>query len=86
MNTDLKLPAISLHHGQAHRIEAGKGLLVQCLSGTLWLTQDNDPRDIVLEPGEEATIERDGLSLVSALSEAQFVLLSAPLTPAGERR
>lgn len=76
MNTDLKLPAITLHHGQAHRIESGKGLLVQCLAGTLWLTQDNDPRDIVLEPGEEATIERDGLSLVTALSDAQFVLLS----------
>ena len=76
MNTDLKLPAITLRHGEAHRIEAGKGLLVQCLTGTLWLTQEGDPRDIVLKPGEEATIERDGLSLVSALSDAQFVLLS----------
>ena len=76
MNTDLKLPAITLHHSQSHRIEAGKGQLVQCLAGTVWLTQDNDPRDIVLEPGEEALIERDGLSVVTALSDAQFVLLS----------
>jgi len=76
MNTDLKLPAITLRHGEAHRIEAGKGLLVQCLSGTVWLTQDNDPRDIVLEPGHEAVIERNGLSIVSALSDARFVLLS----------
>ena len=78
MNTDLKLPAITLRHGEAHRIESGKGLLVQCLTGTVWLTQDKDPRDIVLEPGEEATIERDGLSLVSALSDARFALLSGP--------
>lgn len=76
MNNDLKLPAISLHHGQSHRIEAGKGLRVVCLTGTLWLTQDNDPRDIVLEPGDGATIERDGLSVVSALSDAQFLLLA----------
>lgn len=77
MNTDLKLPAITLPHGRSHRIEAGKGQLVQCLAGTVWLTQDNDPRDIVLEPGEEAVIERHGLSLVTALGEdAQFVLLS----------
>ena len=75
MNTDLKLPAISLRHGGAHRIDAGKGLVVQCLTGTLWLTQDNDPRDIVLEAGDGATIERDGLSIVSALSDAQFLLL-----------
>ena len=37
---------------------------------------DADVFNIVLEPGEEATIERDGLSLVTALSDAQFVLLS----------
>lgn len=77
MNTDMKLPAITLPHGQLHRIDAGKGQLVQCLAGTVWLTQHNDPRDIVLEPGDEAIIERDGLSLVTALGDdAQFVLLS----------
>lgn len=78
MNTDLKLAATALRHGKVHRIESGKGLLLQCLSGTLWLTQDNDLRDIVLGPGEEATIERDGLSIVFALSDAQFTLLSRP--------
>jgi hypothetical protein len=75
MNTDLTLPAISLRHGDTHRIEAGRGLRVQCLTGTLWLTQDHDLRDIVLEPGDGATIERDGLSVVTALRDAQFVLL-----------
>lgn len=75
MNNDLKLPAITLHHAETHRIEAGKGLRVQCLTGTLWLTQDGDPRDIVLEAGDGATIEHDGLSIVSALSDAQFLLL-----------
>lgn len=75
MNNDLKLPAIALRHTETQRIEAGKGLRVQCLTGTLWLTQDNDPRDIVLEAGEGATIERDGTSIVSALSDAQFLLL-----------
>ncbi|MFT3800604.1 MAG: DUF2917 domain-containing protein [Burkholderiaceae bacterium] len=75
MNTDLRLPAIGLRHGDAYRIEAGKGLRVQCLSGALWLTQDNDPRDIVLEAGDSAPIDRDGLGLVSALGDAQFLLL-----------
>ncbi len=74
MNNDLKLPAITLHHAETHRIEAGKGLRVQCLTGTLWLTQEDDPRDIVLEAGEEAFIDRDGTSIVSALSDASFVL------------
>lgn len=75
MNTDLTLPSIALRHGGVHRIEHGKGLLLQCLSGTLWLTQDHDLRDIVLEAGDGATIERDGTSLVTALDDARFVLL-----------
>lgn len=75
MNTDLKLPAIALRHGQTHRIDAGRGLRVLCLTGTLWLTQDHDLRDIVLEAGDGATIERDGLSILTALDDAQFVLL-----------
>lgn len=75
MNTDLRLPAISLHHGHTHQVKDGKGLRVACLTGTLWLTQQDDRRDIVLEAGDVATIERDGLSLLTALADAQFVLL-----------
>lgn len=77
MNTDLKFPAITLRQGTTHRVDNGKGLLLQCLAGTVWLTQAGDPRDIVLEPGGEAVIERNGLSLMTALSDTQFVLLSA---------
>ena len=45
----LALRAADVDHGQraGHRIEAGRGLHVQCLTGTLWLTQDHDLRDIV---------------------------------------
>ena len=75
MNNDLTLPSIALRHGETHRIDRGQGLRVQCLTGTLWLTQDNDRRDIVLEAGDGATIERDGLSIVTALSDARFLLL-----------
>ena len=75
MNNDLTLPSIALHHGEAHRIDDGRGLRVQCLTGTVWLTQDGDRRDIVLEAGDGASIERDGLSIVTALSDARFVLL-----------
>ena len=75
MNNDLMLPSIALRHGATHRIDDGQGLRVQCLTGTLWLTQDGDRRDVVLEAGDGATIERSGLSIVTALSDARFVLL-----------
>lgn len=86
MNSDLNLCATTLKRGQLQRIEDGQGRLVQCLSGTLWLTQHDDQRDIVLEAGDEALIERDGLSILSALSDARFVLSREPSPLASLRR
>jgi hypothetical protein len=73
MHTDLKLAATLLRRGQLQRLQDAQGSLVLCLSGTLWLTQEGDRRDIVLEAGDEARIERDGLSILSAMRDACFV-------------
>ena len=75
MHNDLNLSTITLARGGLWRVSAGRGQQVLCLDGTLWLTQEGDPRDVVLEAGEQALIERDGLSVVSALSDSRFVLL-----------
>jgi hypothetical protein len=79
MRTDLPLASHTLPRGAMHRIDDGRGLLVQCLGGRLWLTQQGDPRDIVLDAGGEARIDRDGLSILTALRDARFVVLD----PAG---
>ncbi len=76
MNTDLNLSSNVLARHGLQRVVDGKGTLVQCLGGTLWLTQEGDPRDIVLEAGQEALIDRDGVSLLFAMSDARFVLSS----------
>lgn len=73
MHTDLNLAATFLERGRSQRLQDARGSLVLCLSGTLWLTQEGDPRDVVLEAGDEARIDRDGLSIVHALSDARFV-------------
>ena len=75
MNTDLDLSAISLNQGQLRRVQDAKGLCVQCLRGTLWLTQESDPRDVILEAGDTFTIERNGASYLQALSDSSFLLL-----------
>ena len=43
---------IALDRGALHRIRDGAGLTVLCLKGSLWLTQQDDHRDVVL--GENA--------------------------------
>jgi hypothetical protein len=81
MQTDLKLATTDLKRGQLLRLDDAAGTLVLCLGGSLWLTQQGDQRDIVLEAGDDARIEHDGMSIVSALSDASVVLSrdSAPL-------
>jgi hypothetical protein len=77
MNTDLNLSSTFLAKGNLRRIEDGTGTLVSCLGGTLWLTQEGDPRDVILQAGDEAIIDRDGASYLSALADARFVLSQA---------
>ena len=74
MLDDLRLGAHPLPHGHLHRIDGGRGRLVQCLEGRLWMTQQDDPRDLVLESGDVAVIERDGLTVLQALADARFVV------------
>ena len=74
MHIDLKLAATALQRGQLQRVHDARGRVVLCLHGTLWMTQDGDTRDVVLEAGDEARIDRDGLTLLHALSDARYVL------------
>jgi redox-sensitive bicupin YhaK (pirin superfamily) len=78
MNNDLNLAAVTLPRSAVHRLAEARGLLVSCLSGSLWLTQEGDRRDIVLEAGDDALVEHDGLTLLAALSDARFVLAAPP--------
>jgi hypothetical protein len=51
---------------------------VEC--GTLWITQEDDPSDVVLERGESFQLDRDGLALLLACGGAPQTLIS--LAPA----
>jgi hypothetical protein len=47
-------------------IRNGQGLVVRCLDGALWITQDGDTDDVVLKAGDCFVLDRRGLALVSA--------------------
>ena len=40
--------------------------------GTLWITQEDDPQDVVLRDGDSWVVERDGLTIVEAQGDAIF--------------
>ena len=67
---------ILLKLGQGNQVEIG------CESGVLWVTQDNDVRDVVLTAGERFRSDRPGTVLVYAL---QPTVMTATTPVAAER-
>ncbi len=90
MKTELTLPSVNLLKDELHLIRDGRGRHVQTLSGRLWITQEGDPRDIVLDAGEGFTVEQPGLTVVCALRPSSLLVLdhvsAAPHDPSQVKR
>ncbi len=72
---DLHPASLHLRKGTIHRLRNGLGHRIEALTGNLWITIDNDPRDIVVKTGEGFSVDRPGDILISALDDARFVVL-----------
>ena len=68
---------LSLAEGASFRIVNGAGICLAVHSGIVWLTQERDARDWMLEEGRRHRLDRDGTAIVSALRAARLTL-SAP--------
>lgn len=51
------------------RLNAARGTVLRGVKGTLWVTIDNDPRDIVLDPGQSFVVDSDQPLFVMALGD-----------------
>ena len=54
---------------------------VRCTSGSLWITLDHDPRDIVLVPGDSFSTPEHRRALLYALEPATFELAAGRTQP-----
>ncbi len=75
MNNDLVMGAERLGKGSVRRLGHAGGRRVECLSGVLWITQDGDRRDVILETGDAFVFDRRGDALLSALADSRYLLL-----------
>ena len=55
-----------LRRGQSLKMRDAAGCTVMCCAGTVWITQENDARDIFLTAGQRFTFDRPGLALIRA--------------------
>jgi hypothetical protein len=61
---------ITLRPNRLLRLRDGRDVLIGVDTGTVWLTQDGDVRDIILHAGESFRVDRDGTVLLQALDDA----------------
>ena len=59
--------SIPLHSGQPLRLLNGYGRRITVLEGNVWVTQDGDPRDVVLRAGDDFRFDRPATAILSAL-------------------
>jgi hypothetical protein len=72
MNRRADMMQTAIAKGRTVRIQDGKGLELTVVTGTLWVTYENDPEDFVLSPSETVRVSRNGLTLVHAFRDVQL--------------
>lgn len=73
MRLELKQGAVKLGPNQTLRVRDAKGSVVCAVEGSVWITEENQPKDIVLERGACYTLRNGGLAIVNALGKAASV-------------
>jgi len=65
--------AIELHKGDLRRLENDRrGLSVICTEGILWITQEGDVKDYILEADQRYVIARRGSVVIQACGDARL--------------
>jgi hypothetical protein len=72
---------IELQHGDILPLERASGVRLSCLEGTLWLTEENAPMDVVLSAGDHYDVEAKGRTLVQAMAPARLAVEAAGKRP-----
>jgi Protein of unknown function (DUF2917) len=61
---------IDLQRGRFLRVVDGAGSTLTAHAGSVWVTEEDSPRDVVLRAGESLRLRRRGVALVEAFSDA----------------
>jgi hypothetical protein len=75
MSLRLAETTLDLDEHEVIRLNEAEGLAVACLDGAVWITQADDPDDVVLKPGQAFVIDRPGLTLVSAPGSRASIMI-----------
>ena len=68
MKLELQAGGLRLDQGQILKVRDSMGSTVCALEGAVWITEDHQLKDIVLEEGQCYRLQNPGLAIVHALS------------------
>lgn len=74
MKLEITSGALQLARGQTLKLKDGVGSTICAREGTVWITEEDSRKDVVLEPGNCFRIDRPGLTLVQAFADASVSL------------
>jgi hypothetical protein len=66
---------VSLDSREAVTLPAIRGATLRVTQGTLWLTQEGNPNDVVLRTGDNFVVESDGATVVEAMGATLFCII-----------
>ena len=62
----------ALRSGELMKLEAPRGLQVTVESGHVWITEEDQPDDVWLAPGQRVWLVGDGLAVLEAKGDARL--------------
>ena len=74
MKLELESGALWLSRGQTLKLQDAVGSTICAREGTVWMTEENSRKDVVLEPGACFRVDRPGLTIVQAFADASVSL------------
>ena len=74
MRLELNQDELCMKRRQILNVRGGIGHVIACHSGSIWVTQEGELRDIILGAGESLALERKGPVLVQALEQSAISL------------
>lgn len=76
---------LSLAHQGLFSVADAAGLQMTCRHGSLWITLDNDTRDIVLSAGDSFLTTQHRRAIIYAMGPSSLSLEMAPAAPSPRR-
>ncbi len=72
MEIDLAHGELSLAENKPLRILGASGVVVHCVSGTIWITTEGHADDVFLEYGQRHLIDSNKLTLIESIDDGHI--------------